>query len=85
MPNHVHAIVQFRQEGGLLTIGQSWMRYTAREINKKIGRRGVLWQTEPVDHVIRSPEQFEYLQRYISANPSKAQLVEGEYRYWKRV
>jgi REP element-mobilizing transposase RayT len=85
MPNHVHAIVQFRQEGGLSTIGQSWMRYTAREINKRIGRTGVLWQPEPFDHVIRSPEQFEYLQRYIAANPSKAKLVEGEYLYWKRV
>jgi putative transposase len=85
MPNHVHAIVQFRHDGGLSTIGQSWMRYTARAINKNIGRTGELWQPEPFDHIIRSPEQFEYLQRYIAANPTKAKLARGEFVYWRRV
>lgn len=44
MPNHAHAIVQFRIGFDLDTIGQSWIRYTARFINKQIGRTGVLWQ-----------------------------------------
>jgi putative transposase len=84
MPNHVHVIVQFRQENGLQTIGQSWMRYTARRINERLGRRGVLWQPEPFDHAIRSSEQFEHFQRYIVDNPIKAKLAQGEFLYWKR-
>jgi putative transposase len=40
MPNHVHVIVQFRLENGLHTIGQSWMRYTARKINEQIWSNG---------------------------------------------
>jgi putative transposase len=84
MPNHVHVLVQFRQEHGLEIVSQSWMRYTARVINQLIGRTGVLWQPEPFDHIIRSPEQFQYLQRYLAENPTKAKLSPGEYLYWSR-
>lgn len=84
MPNHVHVIVQFRHENGLHTIGQSWMRYTARKINERFGQKGVLWQPEPFDHAIRSAEHFEYFQRYIFENPIKAKLTHGEFLYWRR-
>lgn len=84
MPNHVHAIVQFRAGFDLGTVGQRWMRYAARIINQQIGRTGVLWQPEPFDHIIRSPEQFSYLHRYIADNPRKANLQSGEYIYWSR-
>ncbi len=82
MPNHAHAIVQFRVGFNFNVIGQSWMRYTAREINKLLGRSGVLWQPEPFDHIIRSADQFKYLQSYIADNPQKANLKVGEFVYW---
>jgi len=84
MPNHVHAIVQFRIGGSLKVVGQSWLRYTAREINAATNDSGVFWQPEPFDHIIRSPEQFEYLQQYIFENPKKANLRKGEFLYWER-
>jgi REP element-mobilizing transposase RayT len=84
MPNHAHAIVQFRAGFKFNVIGQSWMRYTAREINKHLGRSGVLWQPEPFDHIIRSADQFKYLQAYIANNPQKAKLKAGEFVYWNR-
>ena len=84
MPNHVHVIVQFRSEMGPATIGQSWMRYTARQINAQTGQSGAFWQPEPFDHIIRTGEQFEYLQRYIAANPRQAKLRSGEFLYWTR-
>jgi putative transposase len=84
MPNHVHAIVQFRAGFNFQVIGQSWMRYTAREINKHLGRSGVLWQPEPFDHIIRSADQFKYLQAYIANNPQKAKLSVSEFVYWNR-
>lgn len=84
MPNHVHAIVQFRSGANLKTVSQSWMRYTARKINAAAGNSGTFWQSEPFDHLIRSPEQFEYLQKYIFENPTKANLRSGEFLYWAR-
>jgi hypothetical protein len=82
MPNHVHVLVQFRS--GLTLAGQteSWLRYTARRINEQFGRRGAFWQSEPFDHLVRSGEQFAYLQQYIAENPRRARLREGEYLYW---
>ncbi len=49
-----------------------------------LGRSGELWQGEPFDHVVRSPEQFEYLQGYIDNNPLKAKLRDGEFTLWRR-
>jgi REP element-mobilizing transposase RayT len=84
MPNHVHAIVQFRTGASLQTVGQSWMRFTARRINALIDRSGPFWQPEPFDHIIRSSGQFEYLQGYVAQNPKKAKLKPGEFLYWER-
>ena len=84
MPNHVHSLVQFRQENGLWIIGQSWMRYTARKINQYMGRAGAVWQREPFDHAVRTADQFEYFQKYIAENPSKPKLKQGEFLYWNR-
>lgn len=84
MPNHVHAIVQFRSGGSLKTISQSWLRHTARQINFETGNKGEFWQSEPFDHIIRNGNQFEHLQSYIADNPKKAGLHDGEYLYWKR-
>ncbi len=84
MPNHVHAIVQFRTDGGKSIIGQSWMRYSARLINPLIGESGAFWQPEPFDHAIRSAEQFGYLQSYLANNPRNAKLSHGEFLLWQR-
>lgn len=84
MPNHVHAIVQFRPGFDLNVVGQSWMRYSARKINPIIGNRGPFWQAEPFDHIIRSDKQFDWVQQYIADNPSKARLQPGEFLLWTR-
>ena len=84
MPNHVHAIVQFRAVAGLEIVSQSWMRFSARRINRMLNRKGPLWQPEPFDHIIRSQEQFLYLQRYIAENPQKANVPSSECLYWSR-
>lgn len=59
------------------------MRYTARQINLLIKEAGAFWQPEPFDDIIRSSEQFLYLEDYIADNPRKANLKEGEYLYWE--
>lgn len=84
MPNHVHLLVQFHPGTTMSEQTESWLRYSARRINKELGRTGSFWQSEPFDHLIRSAEQFEYLQRYIAENPKRANLKAGEYLYWHR-
>ena len=83
MPNHVHVMVQFRTEKAKSIVGQSWMRYAARQINLKTSESGAFWQAEPFDHVIRSAEQFNYLRSYIAKNPIKASLLSDEYLLWQ--
>jgi len=82
MPNHVHAIAQFRKGYDLSIIGQTWMRLSARQINRTIGSSGAFWQPEPFDHLIRSDSPFQYLRQYIASNPEKAKLHPGSFLYW---
>ncbi len=79
MPNHVH--VMFRPLGRhtLVKIVKSWKGFTAREINKRIGKTGALWQDEYWDRLIRSERHFSKVEEYIRENPVNARLKESEF------
>jgi putative transposase len=81
MPNHVHLLAAFATADALTEQCDSWLHYTAVRINRTIGEQGKFWQQEPFDHLVRSPEQYDYLRRYIAENPQKAGLRSGEYLY----
>ena len=81
MPNHVHLLTVFASEAALKSQCDSWLHYTAFQINPLIGSKGKLWQQEPFDHSVRSIEQYDYLRYYIRKNPEKANLRAGEYTY----
>ena len=81
MPNHVHLLASFPTEDAMKSQCDSWLHFTAFQINKRLGRKGKFWQQEPFDHLVRSVEQYEYLRRYIVENPIKAKLSPGEYYY----
>jgi len=81
MPNHVHLLVCLTGETDIGRQCYSWKKYTAGEINRRLGRRGRFWQEESFDHLVRSPEEFEALRRYIANNPAAAGLRPGEYLY----
>ena len=84
MPNHVHVLIQVRRGYLLRKLFREIQRFSARQINSMLGRSGELWQGEPFDHVVRSPEQFDHLQGYIDNNPLKAKLRDGEFTLWRR-
>ncbi len=84
MPNHVHVLVQFRHNVSLAKQTESWLRFSARQINEQLNQTGPFWQSKPFDHLVRSNEQFEYLLDYIRSNPKKAGLKEGEYLLHER-
>lgn len=81
MPNHVHLLAAFPTSEAMRHQCDAWLHYTAFRINATIGEKGKFWQQEPFDHLVRSPEQYEYFRQYIADNPEKAALRAGEYFY----
>jgi len=61
MPNHLHLLVQMRSGWGLRKQCESWTRFTGRQMNAVRKALGEVW-SEPFDHIVRNPEQGEYLQ-----------------------
>jgi type I restriction enzyme R subunit len=81
MPNHVHLLAAFGSADVLKDQCDSWMHFSAFEINRATGEKGKFWQQEPFDHLVRSTEQYDYLRDYIADNPKQAGLNSGEYVY----
>jgi valyl-tRNA synthetase len=74
MPNHVHVIIRPFPDHELTKIVQSWKSFTAKQINRKLGREGTLWMDEYYDHLIRDERDFCNQVEYLLANPEKADL-----------
>ncbi len=81
MPNHVHLLASFPSGESMTRQCDSWMHFSAWKINRQLKRKGKFWQQEPFDHLVRSPEQYQYLRRYIRDNGCKAGLGSDEYLY----
>lgn len=86
MPNHVHMVVQHlikvsAESYPITRILQSLKRYTARECNKLLQRKGSFWQSESFDRVIRNNDELEKTISYVLNNPVKAELV-GHWEEW---
>ena len=84
MPNHVHLLASFPDEAAMLSQCESWKHFTATQINRRLSRKGRFWQQDAFDHLVRSEEQFQYLQRYIADNPTRARLRPGEFIHYSR-
>ena len=86
MSNHVHWIVRPRNDTSLDELVTSVKQFSAREINRRRGTIGSVWQAERFDHIIRDERYlFEFL-RYCVRNPVEAGACRdaGDYR-WTRV
>ena len=84
MPNHVHVLFRPLEDHALAEILRSWKGFTAREINKRIGKTGALWQDEYWDRLIRSERHFCKVAEYIRENPVNARLKESEFILMER-
>lgn len=87
MPNHVHLVFKHIKAVGqtdypVTKILSSLKRYTARQANKVLNRKGQFWQHESFDRVIRNREELESIIRYVLNNPVKANLVK-EWQDWQ--
>lgn len=86
MPDHVHLLFTPLDDGegnsyGLAEIMQAIKGASAHTVNRALGRRGRVWQTESFDHVLRSDESARSKGEYICANPVRAGLVVSEDEY----
>jgi len=77
MPNHVHVLFRPLGKHALPEILKSWKGFTAREINRRMGKAGELWQDEYWDRLIRNERHFFKVAEYIRENPVKAKLEGG--------
>jgi REP element-mobilizing transposase RayT len=75
MPNHVHALIELREEWPVTKIAHSWKSYTAHAANEILGRSGDFWFREYFDRFIRDDRHFRSAVSYIERNPVKAGLV----------
>jgi len=74
MPNHVHVLLTPSVAPARLM--HSIKGSGAREANKTLGLSGrPFWQHESYDHMVRTPEEFAKIHRYIQSNPVKAGLA----------
>jgi len=75
MPNHVHALVETREEWPLTGIVHSWKSFTAHRANSILKRSGDFWLREYFDRFIRDERPFANAVGYIEMNPVQAGLV----------
>ena len=76
MPNHVHLLVEVWQTP-MVELIKDWKGYSARHINRLLGRRGKLWQDKYWDRYIRDEAHYRKVVHYIETNPVKAGLVKS--------
>ncbi|MDB6119616.1 MAG: hypothetical protein JWO08_3397, partial [Verrucomicrobiaceae bacterium] len=79
MPNHVHVLLGVAGRGAMRRQCRNWKKYTATQINERLGRSGQFWQWESFDHLVRSAVRLAKFREYVVANPMKAKLKAGEY------
>ena len=82
MPNPVHAVfAPLRKNDGSYHSVSSIMRSlkgsTARAANLALGRRGVFWQHENYDHVVRDEAEVGRVIAYVLDNPVMAGLAQA--------
>jgi carbamoylphosphate synthase large subunit/REP element-mobilizing transposase RayT len=80
MPNHVHVLVQPAAAQSLSDILHAWKSFSAKEINRSLGRTGPVWQEENYDRIVRDSDELTRYRDYIACNPQKAKLRKGEFR-----
>jgi putative DNA methylase len=83
MPNHVHVLVEIADDVLLSDVVWGWKQFSARQMNRLLGRSGRVWHRDYFDRFIRNSEHLHRTIRYIEANPVKDGLVNSpeEFRW----
>ena len=81
MPDHVHMLLTplergSRQWWSLSSIMHSLKAYTAKQVNAKLQRSGVVWMQESFDRIVRNEDELIEKWQYIRNNPVKRGLCQ---------
>ena len=75
MPNHVHGIIILADESArrhaIPEIVRGFKTFSARRVNERAGKSGVLWQRGYYEHVIRNEKALDRIRAYIANNPAR--------------
>ena len=75
MPNHVHGIIILVDESeprhAIPEIVRGFKTFSARRVNERAGKRGVLWQRGYYERVIRNEKALDRIRAYIANNPAQ--------------
>lgn len=87
MPNHLHWLMQLREEASLATTVQLMKTLSARSVNEYNGSKGKVWAKGYYDQALRDEGQVRDFARYIVANPLRSGLVRSikDYPLWDAV
>ena len=73
MPNHVHGIIILADDSerrhAIPEIVRGFKTFSARRVNERAGKSGVLWQRGCYKHVIRNEKALDRIRAYIANNP----------------
>ena len=75
MPDHLHVAIALEPGHGLPEVVRALKSYTARHINRELGRSGPVWQPQYYDHALRDRRDFLARLAYMHANPVRRGLV----------
>ena len=87
MPDHVHMVftplinMERQEMRSLAEITNAVKGASAHIINRKLGRKGKVWQEESFDRVLRSSEKLDEKVAYILNNPVRKGLVRSPEEY----
>lgn len=81
MPNHVHVLIETREGWPLSGILHGWKSFTAKAINRHLGRTGTVWMRDYFDRYIRDDHHLAAAIAYTHGNPVKAGLVQNEWEW----
>ena len=74
MPNHIHVLIETREDWPMSRLIRSWKTWTSRHANATLGLTGAFWQREYHDRFIRDADHYAAVTHYIENNPVKARL-----------
>jgi REP element-mobilizing transposase RayT len=81
MPDHFHWLFALTSTRMLSVCINTVKSFSARRVNRLLGRRGQLWQTGFYDRAVRREDDLIVVARYIIANPLRAGIVDSVRNY----
>lgn len=82
MSNHIHLVIKLNENApDLSQIMHSIKRFTAKESNIILNKKGAFWMKESYDHLIRSDQELRNIVNYVINNPVKAGFT-SDWKKW---